>query len=389
MTLRAGPGIRWFILSCVAITGAWVAVRTGLWAKLSERIAPAVPKPPRLSAGDFPAGASAPVGGFASLPDRPVRLGFTPRGNSAALLLATGGAGSEAPGRKAALFAVSYALDAEAVPFSRDEDLRQALLAGGDAGGVDMAALSVDRLAAWWPDLRDASPRTVMLLGRSRGQEVVAAVGASSLAELRGRRVGTYRHGPSSYFLLWALSRAGLNPSDVVRVDLPSTLEAGAWLREGKVDAVAGFAHDVSAAAQARGGAVLASTADAPHLLATVLVVRGEFSARYPDAVRRILRGLLEAGALVNRDPAAGARLLGEVASYLGDPAGAVAAAPPADIKENLSFFGLQGEAPVTYDELFQSALALYEKLSPAGRAVSAEDTRELGALRYVSGKRE
>jgi len=389
MTLRAGPGVRWFLLACLGVGGAWVAVRTGAWARVSERIAPAVPKPPRLSAGDFPAGASAPVGGFASLPDRPVRLGLLPRGASAAMLWATGGAGAEAPGRKAGLFAAAYALDAESLAFSREEDLRQALLSGGDAGGVDMAALTVDRLAAWWPELRDAAPRTVMLLGRSRGQEAVAAVGAATIAELRGRRVGTYRHGSASYFMLWALSRAGLSPSDVVRVDLPSTVEAGAYLREGKVDAVAGLTQDVATAAQARGGAVLASTADAPHLLATVIVVRGEFSARYPDAVRRVLRGLLEAGNTVAKDPVGGARLLGQVASYLGDPAQAVAANPPADLMENLSFFGLQGEAPVTYDELFQSALALYEKFSPEGRSVSAEDTRELGPLRYVAGKRE
>jgi len=102
-----------------------------------------------------------------------------------------------------------------------------------------------------------------------------------------------------------------------------------------------------------------------------------------------VLRGLLEAGNTVAKDPVGGARLLGQVASYLGDPAQAVAANPPADLMENLSFFGLQGEAPVTYDELFQSALALYEKFSPEGRSVSAEDTRELGPLRYVAGKRE
>ncbi|MEN9799149.1 MAG: hypothetical protein RL653_2845, partial [Pseudomonadota bacterium] len=114
--------------------------------------------------------------------------------------------------------------------------------------------------------------------------------------------------------------------------------------------------------------------------------VRGEFSARFPDAVRRVLRGQLEAAALVNRDAAAGARLLVETAPYLGDPAGAVATAPPADLKENLSFFGLQGEAPVTYDELYESASALYEKLSPGGRASAAEDTRELGPLKYVAG---
>ena len=382
MTLRPGPGISWFLAACVLGAGAWVAVRSGQWDAL---FAPARRPEARVTAGDFPAGVSAPLGGYASLPDRPVRVGFTPRGSSAALLLSTGGVGATPAQRKSALLGASYALDAEAVAFSREEDLRQALLSGGDAGGVDMAAMGVDRLAAWWPALRDAAPRTVLLLGRSRGQEALAAVGASALSELRGQRVGVYRHGSASYFLLWALSRAGLGPGDVVRVDLPSTLEAGAWLRQGKVDAVVGFAADVEAAAQARGGSVLASTADAPHLLATVLVVRGEFSARFPDALRRVLRGQLEAAALVNRDPAGGARLLAETAPYLGEPGAAVAIAPPADLKENLAFFGLQGEAPVTYDELFESAAALYEKLSPGGRATSAEDTRELGALRYVA----
>jgi ABC-type nitrate/sulfonate/bicarbonate transport system substrate-binding protein len=382
MRLRPGPGIGWFLAACVLGAGAWAAVRSGLW----DKAFPAQRPEPRVTAGDFPAGVSAPVGGYASLPDRPVRIGFTPRGSSAALLLATGGVGATPAQRKAALYGTSYALDAEAVAFSREEDLRQSLLSGGDSGGVDMAAVGVDRLAAWWPALRDAAPRTVLLLGRSRGHEALAAVGAGALSELRGQRVGVYRHGSASYFLLWALSRAGLSTADLVRVDLPSTLEAGAWLRQGKVDAVVGLAPDVAAAAQARGGTVLASTADAPHLLATVLVVRGEFSARFPDAVRRVLRGQLEAAALVNRDAAAGARLLVETAPYLGDPAGAVATAPPADLKENLSFFGLQGEAPVTYDELYESASALYEKLSPGGRASAAEDTRELGPLKYVAG---
>ena len=65
----------------------------------------------------------------------------------------------------------------------------------------------------------------------------------------------------------------------------------------------------MSMAARDRGGKVLATTADAPHLLATVLVARGDFAARYPDAVRRVLRGLLDAGQGVLKDPAAGARL--------------------------------------------------------------------------------
>jgi ABC-type nitrate/sulfonate/bicarbonate transport system substrate-binding protein len=251
-----------------------------------------------------------------------------------------------------------------------------------------MAAISVDRLAAWLPSLRDAAPRTVMLLGRSRGQEALAAVGVPDLASLRGKRVGVYTSGSSYYFALWVLSRAGLRMTDVRWVELPSTLDAGRALREGRADAVAGLWGDVELAARDRGGAVLATTADAPHLVATVLVARGDYAARYPDAVRRVIRGLLDAGASVQKDPGPGARLLGEVAPYLGDPTEAIRSAPPATLADNRAFFGLSGEAPVTYDELFQSASALYRKIRRTAAAPPAEDTRDLGALKYVSEAR-
>ncbi|RKH57220.1 hypothetical protein D7W81_31680, partial [Corallococcus aberystwythensis] len=151
---------------------------------------------------------------------------------------------------------------------------------------------------------------------------------------------------------------------------------------------VVGLWGDVELAARDRGGKVLATTADAPHLLATVLVARGDFAARYPDAVRRVLRGLLDAGQGVLKAPAAGARLLGEVAPYLGDPSEAIRSAPPATLADNRAFFGLSGEAPVTYDELFQSAAALFQKLNRGTAPPPAEDTRDLGALKYVSEAR-
>jgi len=117
-------------------------------------------------------------------------------------------------------------------------------------------------------------------------------------------------------------------------------------------------------------------------------VARGDFAARYPDAVRRVLRGLLDAGQAVQKDPAQAARLLGDVAPYLGDPTEAIRSAPPATLADNRSFFGLSGEAPVTYDELFQSASALFQKLRKRAPAPPAEDTRDLGALKYVSEAR-
>ncbi|MBZ4394689.1 ABC transporter substrate-binding protein [Myxococcus sp. MISCRS1] len=393
MKLHRGPGLFLFLFLCV-LGAAWVvASRMGYLDTLQARFFPSVREAVRLSPGDFPAGVSAPVADVASVPLRPVLIGFTARGSAASLLVAAGGATTldnpaAPPGAAQGVLKTAYALDARAVLFAREEELRQALAIGAENGGVDMGFLSVDRLASWAPGLRDAAPRTLLLVGRSRGQEALAAVGVTDLASLRGKRVGVYPFSSTHYFALWVLARAGLRTTDVKWVDLPSTLDAGRALREGRADAVVGLWGDVELAARDRGGAVLATTADAPHLVATVLVARGDFAARYPDAVRRVLRGMLDAGQAVLKDPAAGARMLGEVAPYLGDPTEAIRSAPPATLADNRAFFGLSGEAPVTYDELYQSAAALFQKLKQGPPVPLAEDTRDLGALKYVSEAR-
>jgi ABC-type nitrate/sulfonate/bicarbonate transport system substrate-binding protein len=211
------------------------------------------------------------------------------------------------------------------------------------------------------------------------------AVGVGTLAELRGRRLAVCPGSPGQYFAMWLLMRAGLSLGDVRWVDLPSSLDAGLALREGRADAVVGLRGDVEAAARDRGGKTLATTADAPHLIATVLVVRGEFAARYPDGVRRTLRGLLDAASATLKDPAPAARLLGEVAPSLGDPFEAVRDEPPATLRDNLAFFGISGQAPVTYDELFQSAGTLYARLAGAPPPAPAEESVDLTVLRSLS----
>jgi ABC-type nitrate/sulfonate/bicarbonate transport system substrate-binding protein len=375
------------LLTCaVALAAYFGASRAGLLDRLKARAFPKVAERVNLSPGDFPAGVAAPIGELASIPLRPVRIGFVPRGSAVTLLLACGGAvtAPENPAPRPGLFKTAYALDAQALVFAREEDLRTAL----SQGTVDLALLSVDRVAQWYSSLHDASPRVEMLVGRSRGQEALAAVGPKSAAELRGKRVAAYRGSSSYYFALWLLARAGLSPTDVRWVDLASSLEAGRALREGRAEAAAGLLGDVALAAKDRGGEVLATTADAPHLVATVLVARGDFAARYPDAIRRVLRGLLDASAAVMRDPLPAARLLGDLAPYLGDPRDAIDSAPPANLKDNLAFFGLSGEAPVTYDELFHSAGALFAKLNRQAPPPPSEDSRDLGPLKYVAEAR-
>ncbi|MGO8969699.1 MAG: ABC transporter substrate-binding protein [Myxococcaceae bacterium] len=380
MSWRRKGGLYLFI-ALVVLVGGWALASANGWLELLQaRVFPWLRHPATLSAGDFPAGVTAPGDEVASIPLRPTIIGFLPRGSAAALLVATG------EGSVTGLLKSAYAIDARAVPFLREEELRAALAAGGERGGVDLAAITVDRLAAWAPALRDAAPRVEMLLGRSRGEDALAAVGVSSLAGLKGKRLGTAPQGSGQYFALWLLMRAGLTPLEVHWVELPSAFDAGRALREGRADAVVGMTAEVEAAARERGGKVLASTADAPHLIATVLVARGEFAARYPDAVRRIVRGLLDANAAQLKDAAPGARLLGDVAPQLGDPSEAVRSSAPATLKDNLAFFGLAGEAPVTYEELYQSALQLFAKLERRTEPLhAAGETQDLSVLRALA----
>ena len=384
MAWRRKTGLYLF-LALLVLAGGWLAASwVGLLDRASRRLFPQLEKTGTLSPGDFPAGVTAPGGDIASVPLRPTLVGFTPRGSAASLLLATGGVSVEGQGRPAGLLRTGYSLDARAVVFARPADLRKALQDGAERGGVDLAALTVDRVASWIVPLRDAAPRVVLLLARSQGADALGAVGVSGLAELKGHRLAVATAGPGQYFALWLLMRAGLGMRDVRWVDLPSALDAGLALREGRADAIVGLRGDVEAATADRGGKVLATTADAPHLIATVLVVRGEFAARYPDGVRRIIRGLLDAAAATAKDPVPAARLLGEVAPSLGDPREAVHGEPPATLRENLAFFGIAGQAPVTYDELFQSAAVLESRIARSPPPPAAEDTRDVTVLRSL-----
>lgn len=372
---------RWLLLVLLGLAAAGsVAARQLGWVdRARDRL---YGRAPRLSPGDFPAGVMAPVDDVVRIPTRALVIGVVPRGSSASVLWAAGDA------ERVGLFRAGYAIDVKVERYEREEDLRKALVRGGENGGVDLAALPVSSLAMSASLLRDAAPRVVMLLGRSRGGEVVVGKGLTSLQQLAGKRVGVEDRGSAWYLLLWSLSRVGLSLRDVQLVPLESAYAAGAALARKDVDAVAGLLGDVEPAAQGAGAQKLTSTADAPHLIATVLVTRGDFAARYPDAIRRVIRGVLDANEQVLKDRSEAARVLGTLAPQLGDPTQAIEAGPPSTLKENLAFFGVADEAPVTYAELFKSAADLNQKLFGAPRAPEPEDTADLGALKYVAAPR-
>lgn len=340
------------------------------------------PAPRPLSLGDFPPGAVAPTGGINAMPGRPLRVGFPPRAGAAPLLHLAGGPGRhpDAPATRA------YAVDLELLAYADADAIREALVLGPERGGIDAALVSVDDLGMRWPGFHDASPRAVALVATSQGSvALVAAPGIATPAALRGMRIAVPASGPERYFALYMLARAGLSPREVKLLALPDSTRVAAAFREARADAAVGLTPEVALAAKDRAGSVLATTADSPHLLDEVLVVRGELLARYPEAVRRLVRGTLDGSEAVRKDAMEAARLLDSAAPALGDPIQAIKDEPPATAAENLAFFGIAGDAPVRFDELFASAANLAVHLGEAPTGLDPGELRDLSPLRAVT----
>ncbi|MBI5543288.1 MAG: ABC transporter substrate-binding protein [Deltaproteobacteria bacterium] len=380
---RVGPGGKLlFVVLGLAIL-AFTADRYLLGSKYLKRSGVFPERQVVLSGGDFPPGAAAPASDVVRLPTRPFRLAAAPRGSAASLLLAAGGTGT----RKDSPVSRAYGMEVDLALLPDERAISDALSTGGDrAGGVDAAVISVDRLAQVRASLRDLKLKTVLLVSRSRGHEALAgAAGVSQVASLRGRKVAVPTRSAARFFLLWELSQVPMSPSALQIVAVASSADAAHLFREARVDAAVGDVADLAASARERAGTLIATSADAPQLVATVLVVRAEFLARFPDAVRRLVRAQLDAADAIAREPTDGARLLAASAPQLGDPFEALKADPPASLAENLAFFDVRGDTPVRYEELFRSAVELWRKLGEPADETLPADTRELGPLMAAS----
>jgi ABC-type nitrate/sulfonate/bicarbonate transport system substrate-binding protein len=237
--------------------------------------------------------------------------------------------------------------------------------------------------------LRDAAPRAVYLVARSQGSEALAVspeIGA--IEGLKGRVIAVPTPSPERYFELFELARVGLGPHDVRTLPVSDSSAAAKALRESRAQAAVGFTAEMTLAAHDRGGKILATTSDAPHLTELVLVVRGDWLARYPEAVRRLVRGTAEACESVRRDSMEAARLLDTTAPGVGDPEAAIKDEPPATQVENAGFFGLSRDAPIHFDELIGSASALGQKLGEESIKLDPSEVRDLMALRALAASR-
>ena len=335
---------------------------------------------PLVEAADFPAGVASPAYERNALVLRPTYIGTTLRGSTAPLLWAAGEEGEEG------LWSQSFAVDVRIRVFQNSMELSEALAKGGDSGGVDMAVLSVPTLLLGAPELKPANPRVLMLMGWSRGQDaLVSTQGLHHPAQLRNKRIAVEMWSPGHHLLLWTLSRAGLRLSEVEVLPLDSSLEAATFLEKGAADAAVGLYGELLPWALQNKGEFLESTAEVPHLVASVLVARGNFVARYPEVVVRVLRGVFELEQNMGRYRRRIHQNFRRKYPELLKPEQLLEEEPLASMEENLAFFGLQGHVAVGYAELYQSTGALASKLYERPPAPGIEESLELTPLKRLA----
>lgn len=152
------------------------------------------------------------------------------------------------------------------------------------------------------------------VIGKAESLAVKNDSGINSVADLKGKKIGTPFSSTAHYSLLQALKLAGLSESDVTILDLQPNDIYAAWQR-GDIDAAYVW-YPVLDQLLADGKVITDSQqlADKNVLTGDLNVVRSEFAQKHPDVVKKYVQAQIKANDIILNDPDKAAQ---EVASVL------------------------------------------------------------------------
>ncbi|MFY1694425.1 ABC transporter substrate-binding protein [Solwaraspora sp. WMMA2101] len=134
-----------------------------------------------------------------------------------------------------------------------------------------------------------AAQTVVLVNDNSTGNDqIIAAPGIDSVADLAGKRVAIEEGTVDHYLLLLALAEAGLSADDVEISPLLTDAAAAAFLA-GQVDAVGAFAPFTTTALGREGSKAIATSADFPGAIPDHLVFDSAFVADHPEQVQAVV----------------------------------------------------------------------------------------------------
>ena len=188
------------------------------------------------------------------------------------------------------------------------------------AGHLDVSLTTPDNVIAM--NARGGKLRCVYMLDASAGADaVVAKKSIATVADLKGKKIGTTIGEVNHLLLLTALEQGGLAEKDVELVNL-SPDDAGAAFIAGNLDAAVTWEPWVSKAASEGGGHPLFTSADAPNLLLDVVAVTDETLAKRSADIRALVQGIAKGVEYLQANPKEAHELAGK---WLGVPGSDVA----------------------------------------------------------------
>jgi len=165
----------------------------------------------------------------------------------------------------------------------------------------------------------------VLATDNSFGMEaIVARQEVDSLRELKGRRVGLPLKSYLEYLLDVVLRRAGLDPNDVIKVDVPGERAAEAF-SAGSVDAIVAWEPVVSQALDEGGGNKLFDTSQIPGISPGVTVFHRRFIEQRPGDVQAYLNVWQRSTIFIKEHPAEAYLIIAEANGVTPEEAQALA----------------------------------------------------------------
>jgi len=136
----------------------------------------------------------------------------------------------------------------------------------------------------------------------SGNDQIIAAPGIRTVADLKGKRVAAEEGTVDHYLLLLGLKKARISEKDITFVPLETGTAAAAFAA-GKVDAVGVFAPFTTQALKRPGSTTLFSSKDFPGAISDHLVCNREFVAKNPEKVQTIVNSWFATLAQIKAQP--------------------------------------------------------------------------------------
>lgn len=157
-----------------------------------------------------------------------------------------------------------------------------------------------------------ADLRVVLTNDNSTGNDqVIAAEGISTVADLKGKSVAAEEGTVDHYLLLLGLKEAGLSAEDITFVPLETGAAAAAFVAA-KVDAVGVFAPFTTQALKRSGSTTLFSSADFPGAISDHLVCRTEFVEKNPEQLQNVVNAWFATLGEIKAQPEASLAIMAE-----------------------------------------------------------------------------